>query len=134
MSKYLTELLADAQGWATCEGCDSREEFFAETGVSDEDLVAAIHKYWPNEDTLRVFRLPEHSTAAQPFRRYLHDLRTTRAKVDPIASLIADWMEEVIDVQYVNDETRASWLDYPTFDVASKARAWKRLAKQLVAG
>jgi hypothetical protein len=135
MSKYLNDLLTDALAWATCEGCEDRADFFAdelESGVSDEQIVAATHSYWLTEGTIRVFRQSFHKNDAQAVRAYLHDLRTERAKVDPIAAKIARWIVEVIDTQYVNRETRLSWLDWPTPEQRSEARAWRNLATNLI--
>ena len=122
MSKYLNDLLTDARGWATCEGCDDRAEFFAYeimTGLDDEMLTKLIADLFPAASTVEALRL---------------ELSALAGAATPLLSKIGRWIVEVIDSQYVNRDTRQSWLDWPTPDQRSQARAWSDLAARLVKG
>lgn len=121
MSKYLNDLLADALAWATCEGCDDRADFFAdelEAGLDDELLTSHITALFPTRTpSIDVWR---------------EELSVLSNSATPLWSKIARWMVNVIHTQYVNRDTRLSWLDWPTPDQRAEARAWGNLAAKLV--
>lgn len=122
MSKYLNEILADARGWATCAACDDRAEFFAdelEAGLDDEMLTKLIADLFPAAPTVAAWRL---------------ELSVLAGSAIPLLGKIARWIVEVIHTQYVDRDTRLSWLDWPTPDQRAQARAWSNLAARLVEG
>jgi hypothetical protein len=122
MSEYLNDLLTDARGWATCEGCDDRAEFFAYelmTGLDGEMLTKLIADLFPAAPTVEAWRL---------------ELSVLAGSAIPLLREIARWVVEVIHTQYVNRDTRQPWIDWPTPDQRAQARAWSDLAARLVKG